>query len=693
LTRAVAWLIPRLGILVVAAWIAATVATVHYLPTISQPAGSQFGGLVAGGAGAIEAQRREARDFGSSLLTRVVVVQHADGPLGAAQLRRTATAAIAVDRRHERGRIAFAAPLVSRNRDATITYLYFRPTASSDQQLAAAQRYARSLDPPGLRGGAVLARDSEFHEITKALPRVTLATVGLIVLILLLRFRALGPPLVGLVAAGIAYVISVRLLAWVGLHEHKQVPKEVEPILIALLLGLMTDYSVFFLASARRHLADGVPRFRAAEHALRENLPIILTAGLIVALGSLTLVVGKLEVFRSFGPGMALTVLVTIAVAVTFIPAVLALLGPLVFWPSLEPRERATRERLWRFVTARPVSGVVVVLVAAGLLVLCAGLADLRLGFTIVRGLPAHSEAKKAQIAAQAAFPAGIVAPTEVLVEGAHERRQLVALQREIARQPGVARVIGPATIPKRFPVFANRRAARYAVVLREEALDAKAISTFRHLRHRMPELLGKARLGHARVDYAGDTALAAETVRAVRSDGYRIGIAVLLVNLVLLGLFLRRVWAPVYLLAASALALAASLGVTTWVMEHVLGHDDVTYYVPFAACVLLLSLGSDYNVFVVGRIWQVARTRPLRDAIAEVAPRASATIATAGVTLAGSFGLLALVPIRPMRELAFVMALGILLDTFVVRSLLVPSLLALFRREQGRVDASADGE
>jgi putative drug exporter of the RND superfamily len=208
-----------------------------------------------------------------------------------------------------------------------------------------------------------------------------------------------------------------------------------------------------------------------------------------------------------------------------------------------------------------------------------------------------------------------------------------------------------------------------------------------------MPELLGKARLGHARVDYAGDTALAAETVRAVRSDGYRIGIAVLLVNLVLLGLFLRRVWAPVYLLAASALALAASLGVTTWVMEHVLGHDDVTYYVPFAACVLLLSLGSDYNVFVVGRIWQVARTRPLRDAIAEVAPRASATIATAGVTLAGSFGLLALVPIRPMRELAFVMALGILLDTFVVRSLLVPSLLVLFRREGGRGEVSESGD
>jgi RND superfamily putative drug exporter len=129
--------------------------------------------------------------------------------------------------------------------------------------------------------------------------------------------------------------------------------------------------------------------------------------------------------------------------------------------------------------------------------------------------------------------------------------------------------------------------------------------------------------------------------------------------------------------------------------MHDVLHHEDLTYYVPFAAAVLLLSLGSDYNLFVVGRIWQSARERPLRDAIADVAPRTSSAITTAGVTLAGSFALLALIPIRPMRELALVMSLGILLDTFIVRSVLVPSLLALFRREERRTSkvVLADGE
>ena len=162
-----------------------------------------------------------------------------------------------------------------------------------------------------------------------------------------------------------------------------------------------------------------------------------------------------------------------------------------------------------------------------------------------------------------------------------------------------------------------------------------------------------------------------------------RVAIAVLLVNYVLLALFLRSFWTPLVLLAASVLALAATLGAVTWIMQGLLGHGELTYYVPFAAGVLLISLGSDYNVFMLGAIRHAAERLPLRDAIAEAAPRASSTITTAGLALAGSFAMLALIPLRPMRELALTLTIGILLDTFVVRSILVPSLLALFRREQ----------
>ena len=139
--------------------------------------------------------------------------------------------------------------------------------------------------------------------------------------------------------------------------------------------------------------------------------------------------------------------------------------------------------------------------------------------------------------------------------------------------------------------------------------------------------------------------------------------------------LFLRAIVAPVVLLGASVLALGAALGVTVLV-SRLLGWGDVAYYTPLAAAVLLLSLGSDYNVFVVGRIWHEARSRPLAEAVAVAVPEAAKPITLAGVVLAGSFALLALAPVVALRQLAVALSTGVLIDAFVVRSLLVPSLL-----------------
>jgi len=300
---------------------------------------------------------------------------------------------------------------------------------------------------------------------------------------------------------------------------------------------------------------------------------------------------------------------------------------------------------------------------------------------------------KRAQDDAQQGFPAGITAPTEIILQGRGlDRRgaEVARLRSAVARVPGVAFALGSTALEHGVFVTRDGRAARFLVVLRSEALDARAIDTLRTVRDRMPALQQATGLADTRISYAGDTALADETVGSIRGDAVRVGLVVILVNLVLLAVFLRSLGAPLYLLAASVLAVAAALGGVTWIMQGVFGHDDVTYYVPFAAAVLLLSLGSDYNVFVVGRIWQSARSRPFRDAIAEEAPRTSSTITTAGLTLAGSFALLALIPLRPMHELALALSAGILLDTFIVRSLLVPSLLALFRREQERLEASS---
>ena len=276
-----------------------------------------------------------------------------------------------------------------------------------------------------------------------------------------------------------------------------------------------------------------------------------------------------------------------------------------------------------------------------------------------------------------------------VLLEGSGlgERQDgLVELQRLIDAEPGVAGVLGPAQQPTNrdlggLAVTENGNAARYVVILGADPLSGPGIETVAELERRMPDLIGRADLRGVRASFAGDTALVRETIARTSSDLVRISIVILLVDLILLGLLLKAVVAPLYLLATSVLALMSSVGLTVVVFQRVLRHPDLTYYVPVAAAVLLVSLGSDYNIFVVGRIWEEARRRPLREAIALGSRRATKAVTVAGLTLAGSFSLLAIVPLTPFRELAFALGAGVLLDSFLVRSLLVPALIALFGR------------
>jgi putative drug exporter of the RND superfamily len=375
-------------------------------------------------------------------------------------------------------------------------------------------------------------------------------------------------------------------------------------------------------------------------------------------------------------------------VAVTLVPALMAILGSTLFWPfrRATERRRPGPSRLAYFTTARPVAFVIAAVALVGLVFACRGLLETNLGLTQVQGLPAHSEPRRAQDAAAQGFAPGILSPTVVLLEGVDERLDLpglVQLQRSLGDEPGVAASIGPATPAAReipgLVLAGEADAARFLLVLDHDPVGGPAIDSVEALRNRLPALVEAAGLADADVRLAGDTALAGETVETIKHDLVRIAIAAFLVNFLLLALFLRSIVAPLYLVLASGLALAASIGLTTLVFQGFLGHDELTYHVPFAVAVLLLSLGSDYNVFVVGRIWQHAEELPLREAIATAAPRASRAIGVAGLALALSFAALALIDLRQFREFAFAMSVGVLIDAFVIRGLLIPALISLF--------------
>ncbi|MGH3471731.1 MAG: MMPL family transporter, partial [Nocardioidaceae bacterium] len=719
--RGFAWCVTVLRWLVVLGWVAAAVAAMHYLPSLSSATtGGGLTSFIPPHSAAIATEKSSDLEFGTPLLSRTALVQRDPAGLPRSVQLRVVTAAADLDRHHPRdlAGIAGAEPVVntagllpfSREQGTTaVTYLIFAPGVQGGSQITLANRYAhhyfwRLPDHGSVIGvtGLSAGRVAQNEEILAKMPWVEAAAVLVVVLVIGLQFRSLLAPALTIVSAGVAYEITLRVTAWAGQRAGIAVPTELEPVIVVLLLGVVTDYSVFFLAGTRERLAAGDRPKDAVRHALVRNAPWVLGAGLAVTAGATVLLVARMSIFHALGPGMALTVLVGLAVSLTLLPAMLAITGRAAYWPRIPSGVEkgpdgsgaagvvrgGWRAGLLRLLSFRPVAGVMAAAILVGLGFAGWQLTHAKIGLSIIDGLPRGSEAHASAAAAEKGFAAGIVSPTLVVVNGPSVANRLGALthfERLLARQPGIAGVLGPAQVPVSHPagVFlaADGNGARFAVVLDAPALNWTALDTVRGLERALPGLASRSGLSGARIGVAGDSAIAAEIVDLTEGDILRVTLAALAVDLLILLLFLRAPLASLYLLVADVAGLAASLGLSTLVLNRLLGYGQFTFYVPYAAAVLLIAFGSDYNIFLVGRIWDASYDRELPEAVASTAPQASRAITIAGVSLACSFATLAIVPLVPFREFALVMVIGVLLEVFVVRPVLVPALILLFGR------------
>jgi len=715
---------------VLAGWLVAAVLLTAFAPSLGA-GGDQLASIIPLDSPALRAEARSVAEFGFPLSSRTAVVQRDPNGMSVFTQAASVLEAVSVNQEPQQYPLLGALPLTNalpivpgaRERGtAVLTYLFMEPSSSFASQRAAAERYiARHLDHPddavvGVTG-SVPARAAQAGIVASSLPTLEILTILAIVLVVAANFRSPVPPLIALAASAVAFLITLRLSGILGVVLGLAVPAELEPLLVALLLGVVTDYTVFYVSALEAQARSGVPWSEAVRSAVSSFTPIVLTAGLTVAAGTAALLAAVSPFFRAFGPAMAMSVLVGLAVSVTVIPALLAVLGRFVFWPRrlLPPDSGAsmpgpgparlvpnvpTAGRWLGLMTRRPVAAGVLV-VGVGVLVLAAlPLRGIALGVGFTTSLPGDNPVRQASGEAGAAFAPGVTSPTTLLVEGAHVADQLpalVRLERSLAARPGVSGVFGPdqlATVlpavqritgtPAGVVLAPDGSAARMLVVLDSDPLGAKAIHDVGLLRDVLPDLVAASGLRGARASLAGDTALAQGLVSTTTGDLYRIGIAAIIVNLLLLVVFLRALIAPLYLLACSVLALTAALGITVFVFEGTLDAEGITFYVPFATAVLLVSLGSDYNIFGVGHVWEEARHRPLREAVVRAVPQSTRAINAAAVTLAVSFGLLALIPLRPFHEIGLTMAVGVLIDAVVVRSLLVPCLLVLVGAASG---------
>ncbi|MEU1255131.1 MMPL family transporter [Streptomyces chartreusis] len=506
-----------------------------------------------------------------------------------------------------------------------------------------------------------------FAGIDGLLLAVALAVV---LVILLLVYRSLLLPLVIIVGSVFALGVACAVVYVLADHDVVRVDGQVQGILSILVIGAATDYALLLTARYREELARRADRFTAMAAALRQSWAAITASAATVALGLLALLLSDLTNNRALGPVGAIGIACAVLTSLTFLPAALVLLGRAAYWPARPRPVDADREGIWHRVAAlvdrapRKVWAVTLAVLLAG--AACAPLLTSKgvpLDETFVNDAPSVA----AQQTLSRHFPAGSGNPAVVVADAG----RLTDVVRAAEDTEGVASAaaVSASGRPGDEPLVVDGR-VRVDVTLTSAPDSDAAKDTVARLRaavHDVPD--ADALVG-------GYTAQQYDTLRTAQDDRAVIVPVVLAIILVILIALLRSLLLPVLLVVTVALNFLTTLGVSALVFRHILGFEGTDASVPLYGFVFLVALGVDYNIFLMSRVREETLRHGPAQGISRGLVSTGGVITSAGVVLAATFAALGVIPLAFLVQIAFIVAFGVLLDTLVVRSLLVPALV-----------------
>jgi RND superfamily putative drug exporter len=501
-----------------------------------------------------------------------------------------------------------------------------------------------------------------------------LVTCGVLVLLLLAIYRSPLVALVPLLVVGIAYVVAGGLTYMLVEAGATTVSGQSTAILIVLMFGAGTDYCLLIVARFRDELRRTHDVGQAMAAATERTGPAILSAGAIVVVAMLVLTLADFNATREMGPILALGIVVMVAAGLTLLPAILGTLGRRSFWPAIPQVEveRPPVGRVWasvgRLVGRHPKATAVSVtlLLLAGALGALGGREPL--DFSEAFRTAPQSVAGEQVITDR--FIPGRAAPINVVIP--YAARDAVVSQMTVGlRTPVQEAYLSAASVPPNGQASQLALASAYLKLnpFSDEATDA------------IPGLRRTARAaaGGAAVLLGGEVPEAYDSQQALRRDTRLIVPIGLALILVILAVLLRAVVMPLYVIATVILSFGFALGVSSFIFTHVMGQPASDQSLEQFAFIFLVALGVDYNVFLLARIREErAREESTKAAVISALERTGGVITSAGLVLAATFSVLMALPLESLFQVGFVVALGLLADTFLVRALLVPSIAIL---------------
>jgi RND superfamily putative drug exporter len=526
----------------------------------------------------------------------------------------------------------------------------------------------------GVTGPAAQALDSQ-EASSNAEAIVGIATVLLIVVLLVLIFRSLIIALLPIIVIGLVSQVATGLVAVANKVFDLKTDSSIQVILIVVLYGIGTDYILFFLFRYRERLRAGEDSRTAVAQAVARAGEAIASAGGAVIVSFLALLLSSLGIFRSIGPALAIAVAVTVLAALTLVPAVVALLGTRVFWPSkawkTEPR-RARFAALGAALGRRPA----VFASASGLLL--AVLAVFAFGFHPNfdlgdSGAPEDIESSVALQTLQSGLPAGATDPTPILLTSTNgeplDRAALPAFASAVGKASGVAQVVPGA------PNTAGTTAVFNVILDQDPTSDASLANVKGPIRTTAHE----AAPDGSQALVGGTTSVFVDFQEAMNRDYAVVFPVAAVVIMLILALLLRSLVAPWYLMASVGLGFGATLGAAVLLFQQVQGKEGLIFLLPIYIYLFVVALGTDYNILMIARLREEARSgKSSRDAAAEAVKQAGPTVAAAGLILAGTFAALMLGGNSLLVAMGFSISFGIFVAAFVMAMFFTPALTAL---------------
>lgn len=533
-----------------------------------------------------------------------------------------------------------------------------------------------------------------------------LSTVALIFVLLIIIYRSPLLAITPLIIAGIVYGVVDRVLGFAGKNDWFAIDSSAVSIMLVLLFAVLTDYSLFIFSRYREELKNYESKYDAMGEAIHHvSEPIVFSGGTIL-LAMLTLFVTIFEPYNHFAPVFSVAVVFILIAGLTLIPAIFALMGRKAFWPFIPKAEKdhQPKKGLWAKVSKQVVKrpGVIAGTLLIVLLIGIFNVMSMNFSFNLLKSFPEDISSRQGFELLEDNYPAGQLAPVKVILKSDNKieadkafLQHVKQLEDKISTQEGISSVSpditddmldGTADLPRNF-LADGKRSIKLQVVLDGNPYETDALNTVEKLRNADESYINDSGFSakEYQLHYAGQTAGQLDVKQMNQRDMIFLFSLVIILLTIALGFQTKSVLLPVLMMGTILLSYVATLGFGWWIFEHLFGYDAISYRLPVYTFVFMVALGIDYNIMLVSRIREKAQHMPWRDAVGEGVALTGGVISSAGLILAATFSVLMTQPLQELFLFGFIMAMGIILDTFLIRGFFLPSILILTHKNKSK--------